>query len=183
MSGRAVTEVAARGMVHRTLQCANGGVWLRRRARTATSSFAAFAAFARTFAVVLAVALASIASTGSVLRAQGTMAVRGIVLGRADSTAVLSAAVRVSSSGLQTRTDESGRFEVSARRGDTLVIRALGFRDARVVVREADITTLLDALATVLPVFTTTVGQRVIRANESTRSVTVLDRRSAGRAG
>ena len=34
----------------------------------------------------------------------------------------------------------------------------------------------LVALPTVLPVFTTTVGQRVIRASESPRSVTVLDR-------
>ncbi len=115
--------------------------------------------------------------TSGTARAQGAMEVRGVVRGRSDSAVVLSAAIRVSGSGAMSRTDNGGHFALSARVGDTLIVRALGFREARVLVRDAELTIRLDALATVLPVFTTTVGQRVIRASESTRSVTVLDRR------
>ena len=55
-------------------------------------------------------------------------------------------------------------------------IRALGFAELRTVVQSSTPVVRLVALATVLPVFTTTMGQRVIRASESPRSVTVIGR-------
>lgn len=70
---------------------------------------------------------------------------------------------------------------MAARAGDTLVVRVLGYREQRLVVTAERLTgewrVALEPLATVLPVFTTTMGQRVIRANESPRSVTVVDRK------
>lgn len=110
------------------------------------------------------------------LRPSATV-VQGVVLGRGDTVSVLSAAIRVTGLNTRARSDDAGRFRIAARRGDTLVVRALGFREARVLVDETDVIVRLDALPTVLPVFTTTMGQRVIRASESPRSVTVLDKR------
>ncbi len=115
-------------------------------------------------------------SAQSVAQTSATM-VQGIVLGRGDTASVLSAVVRVTGSNVRARSDENGQFGIPARLGDTLVVRALGFRETRLVVTEANVVIRLDALPTVLPVFTTTMGQRVIRASESPRSVTVLDRR------
>jgi len=103
-------------------------------------------------------------------------AVHGVVVGRADGVGILSAQVHHLRTGVRTRSDERGTFRLDAMRGDTLAVRALGFRATRVVVANDSITIALEALPTVLPVFTTTVGQRVIRAGESPRSVTVLDR-------
>ncbi len=105
------------------------------------------------------------------------LAVQGRVRGRSDSANVLAAAIRVTGVGTRTRSDDAGRFRIMARRGDTVVVQALGFREARLVVADSIVAIQLDALPTVLSVFTTTVGQRVIRASESPRSVTVLDRR------
>lgn len=101
----------------------------------------------------------------------------GVVLGRADGSAVLSAQVQHLRTGARARSDERGLFRLHAVVGDTLAVRALGFRATRVVVDRDSLTVSLEALATVLPVFTTTVGQRVIRAGESPRSVTVLGQR------
>ena len=114
----------------------------------------------------------------------GTVA--GVVIGAGDGAPVLSAELRLSTAGSRTRSDERGAFRLSARGGgslvgDTLVVRALGFREQRVVLADeagelSAITVRLVALPTVLPVFTTTVGQRVIRASDSPRSVTVVTR-------
>ncbi len=103
--------------------------------------------------------------------------VNGTVLGRADSGRVLAADIRAARSHSRTRSNDVGHFALAVWPGDTLVVRALGFREQRVVVLRDSMRIQLDALPTVLPVFTTTVGQRVIRASESTRSVTVLDKR------
>lgn len=108
--------------------------------------------------------------------APAVVPVQGIVTGRADGAPVLSADVRVLRSGVRARTDEQGRFRLAAALQDTLVVRALGFAERRVVVGSATPLIRLEALATVLPVFTTTMGQRVIRASESPRSVTVIGR-------
>lgn len=105
------------------------------------------------------------------------IAVQGTVVGRGDTATVLSAVIRVTGLGTRARSDESGQFRIMARPGDTLVVRALGFHEARIIVSRADLAVMLNALPTMLPVFTTTVGQRVIRAGDSPRSVTVLDRR------
>lgn len=103
--------------------------------------------------------------------------VQGVVLGRGDTVSVLSAAIRATGINTRARSDDAGRFRIAVRLGDTLVVRALGFREARVIVMDTNVTVRLDALPTVLPAFTTTMGQRVIRASESPRSVTVLDKR------
>ena len=121
-------------------------------------------------------ALAVRVSAQSVAQTSATK-VQGIVLGRGDTASVVSAVIRATGSNARARSDENGRFGIAARFGDTLVVRALGFREMRLVVTDANVVIRLDALPTVLPVFTTTMGQRVIRASESPRSVTVLDRR------
>ncbi len=118
--------------------------------------------------------------SGGPARAQNPVAVQGIVtgivIGKTDGAPVLSAEVRLLRTGVRVRTDERGRFRVAAAVGDTLLIRALGFAELRTVVQSETPVVRLVALATVLPVFTTTMGQRVIRASESPRSVTVISR-------
>lgn len=112
--------------------------------------------------------------TRAPLRAQGTGRVR--VVSAADRAPVVGAELRDSLGQVIARSDAEGVLRWPADRRAASV-RALGFR--MFVVREAVRDTLLalDPLPTVLPVFTTTVGQRVIRAAESPRTVTVLDRR------
>ena len=102
----------------------------------------------------------------------------GVVRGRADGAVILSAEVRSVRTGVRVRTDERGEFRLTSARGDTLVVRALGFHVRRVPVIGDSMTVALEVLPTVLPVLTTTVGQRVIRAGDSPRSVTVLDARA-----
>ena len=139
--------------------------------------FAALHRVAAPFALTLMCSASAMRVRAQSVVQPATMALQGIVLGRGDTVGVLSAAIRATGSNLRARSDETGRFGIAARLGDTLVVRALGFREARLVVSGASVVVLLDALPTVLPVFTTTMGQRVIRASESPRSVTVLDRR------
>ena len=107
--------------------------------------------------------------------------VRGQVVSRADGAPVASAEIRRLPSGARVRSDVEGRFVLSARAGDSVLVRVLGYRERKLVVSAeavtADWRVALEPLATVLPVFTTTMGQRVIRANESPRSVTVVDRK------
>jgi outer membrane receptor for ferrienterochelin and colicins len=116
--------------------------------------------------------------SGGPARAQGggTGSVQGTVLSKTDGAPVLSADVRVPRTGMRARTDERGTFRVAAAVGDSLIVRALGFAELRTVVQSRTPMVRLVALATVLPVFTTTMGQRVIRASESPRSVTVISR-------
>lgn len=107
--------------------------------------------------------------------------VRGQVVSRADGAPIASAEVRPLTGGSRVRTDADGRFTLSARAGDSVLVRVLGYRERRLAVTADAVTkewrVMLEPLATVLPVFTTTMGQRVIRANESPRSVTVVDKK------
>jgi outer membrane receptor for ferrienterochelin and colicins len=118
---------------------------------------------------------------GSIAAASQGDAVRGLLVSRADSAPVASAEVRQLRSGVRLRSDAEGRFAIAARNGDTLLVRVLGYREQRLVVTPERLAgewrVALEPLATVLPVFTTTMGQRVIRASESPRSVTVVDRK------
>lgn len=123
------------------------------------------------------VAVAQPAPTGIVSSAP-TGVLNGVVVGRGDGVGILSAEVRSVRTGARTRTDEHGLFRVAIAARDTLAVRALGFRERRVTVSGDSMRVLLEPLATVLPVFTTTVGQRVIRAGESPRSVTVLEQKA-----
>ncbi|MEQ1692434.1 MAG: TonB-dependent receptor, partial [Gemmatimonas sp.] len=141
--------------------------WMTSRVRCAAACIAAF---------VITDAVGAQGPTASVA---GTITtVRGVVLGHGDRLGILAAELHDVRSNARARTDEGGRFRLAARLGDTLSIRALGFRQRRVIVSGDSVTVLLDPLPTVLPVFTTTMGQRVIRASESPRSVTVLDQRA-----
>lgn len=122
------------------------------------------------------------APTSARAQASGvSAAVRGMVVSRADGAPVASAELRVLPGTRRWRTDLDGRFALDARVGDTLHVRVLGYREQRQVVTAARLNgewrVALEPLATVLPVFTTTMGQRVIRASESPRSVTVVDRK------
>jgi outer membrane receptor for ferrienterochelin and colicins len=134
----------------------------------------------RALAVVLAVVPYGVAPwTAAAQSAAGT--VQGTVIGRDDRAPVLGAVVQRLPGGARVRTDEQGAFRTAARTGDTLLVRALGFRETRVVI-SADafsgqgVRVALPTLPTVLPALTTTMGQRVIRASESPRSVTVVGR-------
>lgn len=99
------------------------------------------------------------------------------VVGATDGAPVAGALVR-SDSLVLGRTDLDGRLRVVLpARTVSLSIRALGFREQRVVIGPGDRVVRLEPMPTLLPSFITTVGQRVIRASEETRRVTVLDRK------
>lgn len=104
-----------------------------------------------------------------------TAAIRGTVISGADSGAIFSAEIRSIAGHSVGRTDQFGKFAVSLAAGDSVVVRALGFRERRLVL-QPDMRIALTASPTVLPAMTTTVGQREIRASEATTRVTVLDR-------
>lgn len=103
--------------------------------------------------------------------------IRGVVVSASDSGAIFSAEIRSIAGHTLTRSDQNGRFAVSLNAGDSVVVRALGFREHRTVVN-ADMRVALSASPTVLPTMTTTVGQREVRSSEATTRITVLDRAS-----
>ncbi len=134
-------------------------------------------------ALLVLVMAGSAASAQSAPLPQGTAAataqitVAGTVLAQSDGTPVMLAELRVGRTGVRARTDAAGAFRLVAAVGDSLLVRALGFAERRLVVTGPTLRITLVPLATVLPVFTTTMGQRVIRASESPRSVTVISRK------
>ncbi len=108
------------------------------------------------------------------LRAQVTGRVR--VVSAADRAPIIGAELRDSVGQVIARSDAEGLVRWPVGR-EVRSVRALGFRMFMLRGAERDSVLALEPLPTVLPVFTTTVGQRVIRAAESPRTVTVLDRR------
>jgi outer membrane receptor for ferrienterochelin and colicins len=118
----------------------------------------------------------------TVAEAQGTPAPRATapvvvtVRHATDSGAVAAAEVSGGAPRQRVRTDGSGVARLSLAVGDTVRVVALGYRPWRQVVRGAPVTAWLAPLPAVLPVVTTTAGQREVRGGESTRSVLVLDR-------
>lgn len=126
----------------------------------------------RRWRIVWAVVCSSVAA--ATLDAQ---AVRGTVTSRGgEGSAVVSAEVIAIPSGLRVRTDDRGVFRLLAGIGDSLRVRALGFRERRVLVSDLTLAITLDPLPTTLERVVTTVGQREIRAGESPASVTVLNK-------
>lgn len=107
--------------------------------------------------------------------ALGSGVIRGVVVSGTDSGTVFSAEIRSVAGHTLTRTDQFGKFALTLNDGDSIVVRALGFRERRLVL-QPDMRIALVASPTVLPTMTTTVGQREIRANEATTRVTVLER-------
>lgn len=108
--------------------------------------------------------------------ASAARAFHGTVISKADSGAIFAAVVRTSAGVVIARADQNGQFVVNAGVGDTLDIRALGFRARRAVIASGAQTIALDVAPTVLPTYTTTVGQRSIRAGEATTRPTVVDK-------
>ncbi|MEP6834211.1 MAG: TonB-dependent receptor [Gemmatimonas sp.] len=128
-------------------------------------------------------ATASALGPGNRAAAQGNESVlRGVVVSAADSGTIFAAELRAVSGRAITRTDQAGKFSVRLVPGDSVVVHALGFREQRVAMTQG-IRVLLRPLPTVLPTLTTTVGQREIRASESTSHTTVLDRADIDAAG
>ncbi|MEO7360345.1 MAG: TonB-dependent receptor plug domain-containing protein, partial [Gemmatimonadaceae bacterium] len=108
-------------------------------------------------------------------QAAASGSIRGVVISGSDSGTVFSAEIRSVTGQTLTRTNQFGKFAVTLSAGDSIVVRALGFRERRLAMTP-DIRIALVASPTVLPTMTTTVGQREIRASEATTRVTVLDR-------
>ncbi len=103
--------------------------------------------------------------------------VSGTVANRGDNgSAVTGAEVIAMPGGQRTRTDERGEFHLRVAVGDSVRVRALGFRERRVLVSDLSLSIALDPLPTMLSRVVTTVGQREIRASESPAAVTVLTR-------
>ena len=88
-------------------------------------------------------------------------AVRGVVTSRGEGNApVVFAEVTAIASGLRSRTDSHGEFRLLAAPGDSIRIRALGFRERRLLAGTTSLTILLEPLPTMLDKVVTTVGQR-----------------------
>ncbi|MEP6764572.1 MAG: TonB-dependent receptor [Gemmatimonadaceae bacterium] len=102
--------------------------------------------------------------------------VRGTIVSGTDTTGIFAAEIRSRPGAVLGRTDQHGQFSVSANTGDTIVVRALGFRERRVMVSGAEMRVVLEVSPTVLSTYTTTVGQREIRGTEATVKTTVFDR-------
>jgi outer membrane receptor for ferrienterochelin and colicins len=102
------------------------------------------------------------------------------VVSASDSAPVVGAELRRADGRPLGRTDAAGRLRIAVARGDALRVRAMGFRERVVVAPAAGgdnvLEVALEPLPTMLDAFVTTAGQRVIRASESPRSVTILDR-------
>ncbi|MGV3709942.1 MAG: TonB-dependent receptor plug domain-containing protein [Gemmatimonas sp.] len=107
--------------------------------------------------------------------AQGGASLQGTVISVADSGHVFAAEIRSTSGHTLGRSDRTGAFSISANAGDSIVVRALGFREMRLVAAPA-MRIALRPVPTVLPTMTTTVGQREMRASDATVRTTVLDR-------
>ena len=111
-------------------------------------------------------------------------AVRGVVTSRGEGNApVVFAEVTAIASGLRSRTDSHGEFRLLAAPGDSIRIRALGFRERRLLAGTTSLTILLEPLPTMLDKVVTTVGQREITTGQSPASVTVLSKNDIAAAG
>ncbi|MBC7562616.1 MAG: TonB-dependent receptor [Gemmatimonadaceae bacterium] len=111
-------------------------------------------------------------------------AVRGVVTSRGEGNApVVFAEVTAVASGLRSRTNSYGEFRLLAAPGDSIRIRALGFRERRLLAGTSSLTILLEPLPTMLDKVVTTVGQREITTGQSPASITVLSKNDIAAAG
>lgn len=124
---------------------------------------------------VCAIAHAAFAHDATAQNSSTSAAVRGRVVSASDSVGVFSAEIRSVAGRLLARTGQEGKVAVAVASGDTVVVRALGFRERRVAATNP-LVVVLEPLPTVLKTVSTTVGQRELRSNESTSRTTVLDR-------
>ena len=122
----------------------------------------------------------AIALTSAGARAQNVT--HGMVVSKLDGAPVVAAEILAPDGRVKARTDQKGRFKIATAIGDSVGVRALGYRETRVVVAADSMVVQLDAYAAVLAAVTTTAGQRTIRVNESTASVSVVDRKEIAAA-
>ena len=123
---------------------------------------------------LLAVLCVGVMAAATPMTAQG---IRGLVVGTGSAGAIIaSAEVTVLPDGARVRTDGDGRFRVSANVGDSLRVRALGFREERLRISVTELRVALEPVPTMLDRVVTTVGQREIRVGDSPASVTVLSK-------
>jgi outer membrane receptor for ferrienterochelin and colicins len=135
---------------------------------------------AATVVAVFAAAIVLGGISGTSACAQGVT--HGTVVSKLDGSPVVAAEILTPDGRVKARTDNKGRFQIPAAQGDSVAVRALGYRATLVAVMADTIVVRLEAYATVLAAVTTTAGQRTIRVNESTASVSVVDRREIAAA-
>jgi outer membrane cobalamin receptor len=127
----------------------------------------------------LALAFAVFGMVAATPRPAGAQGADIVMHGRvvaADNAPIAIAQVIDGDGVVRARVNERGEFSLRARRGTSFRVRALGYRPQPIAMADTSIVVRLDALPTVLSVMTTTVGARELRANESPRAVTVLQR-------
>jgi outer membrane receptor for ferrienterochelin and colicins len=123
---------------------------------------------------VIRPAVVAVAVTLSVATAAAQSVVSGTVVGKLDSLPVAGAEI-ATANGLRVRTGLDGRFQIRVGHGDSLFVRAIGFR-AEWFPAPGDALLCLEALSTTLPTLITTAGLRAMSLGESAASVTVIDR-------
>ena len=151
---------------------------IRRASFAALRLVFAFAAPGLMMAVVLPAqqAIGGTRATGATRATAPTrLSISGVVVSASDGGNIFAAEVRSLTERVATRSDQAGKFTLSLTPSDSVVVRAVGFRERRLPVSEG-MRIVLQPVPTVLPTLTTTVGQREIRASEATTHVTVLDR-------
>lgn len=119
-------------------------------------------------------AVAAIAVALSVATARAQSIVSGTVVGKLDSLPVVGAEI-IGNNGVHVRTGIGGRFRIPIVPGDSLFIRALGYRPMWAAPLN-EMLVRLEVTATTLPEVMTTAGQRTIGLSESAASVTVVGR-------
>ena len=146
--------------------------------------FANAGTFARTLCCKVVARLALACTSGAMCtigahaqsgQAAVASAVHGSVVSAADSQRIFAAEIRSIAGQTLARTDQKGKFTLATMTSDSVIVRALGFREQRLAVR-ATMRVVLQSLPTVLPTLITTVGQREIRASDATVRTTVLER-------
>lgn len=119
----------------------------------------------------VAVTAAAMALCAVAANAQSHMS--GKVIAKPDSSPVVGAEV-ISPAGSHVRTNIDGHFTINLAKGDSLYVRALGYRPSWFA--WGSNVMQLEALPTTLETVITTAGQRSMSSNESAASVTVIDR-------
>ncbi len=111
--------------------------------------------------------------------------VRGSIVDDSSGAPVAGARIEVLPAGTRTESEADGRFRLVAGTGDTLRIRALGYRGAQVVVSGAamELRIALLAAPAVLPELVVTASRREERAAETAVHVTVVSADQIAAAG
>lgn len=136
-----------------------------------------------TLAATASLALSALTLRATPLHAQTLRTPRVLrVVSRQDSLPVAGAEIHGATSPstpsgvLIGRTSIDGIWRGTASAAQPLVVRAMGFRESHVMVTADSVTVVMMPLPTLLAAVVTTAGQREVRAAESGRSVSVIER-------